>query len=122
MLTYRGKEAIGRDLTDLEGSFVRKPSSSTGGGTLPPRRPSPAQELEADRLSAEIVGPATAAQAVRQTLALDPAWRVFLDRYVAPGEDADCRPRDLFDGFRRFVGNPERQRQLAEVRANLPDE
>jgi hypothetical protein len=46
---------------------------------------------------------------------------MFLDGYVAPGEGVGYRPRDLFDGFRRFVGDPERQGQLAEVRANLPD-
>ena len=79
------------------------------------------QELEADRISAELVGAATAAEALRQTEALDPAWRVFLDGYVAAGQDVGYRPRDLYDGFRRFVNDPERQRQLAEVRADLPD-
>ena len=121
-LTYRGKEAIGRVLTNLDGNFVRKPLELYGRLYLAVSQTvNRRQELEADRLSAELVGPATAGEALRQTEALDAAWRVFLDRYVAPGEDVGCRPRDLFDGFRRFVGNPERQRQLAEVRANWED-
>ena len=121
-LTYRGKEAIGRVLTDLEGSFVRTPLELYGRLYLAVSQTvNRRQELEADRLSAELVGSATAAEALQQSDALDPAWRLFLDRYVAPGEDVGCRPRDLFDGFRRFVADPERQRQLAEVRANLQD-
>jgi Zn-dependent protease with chaperone function len=121
-VTYRGKEAIGRVLTNLEGNFVRKPFElyerlyRAVSQTVNRR-----QELEADRRSAELVGPITAAEALLQTEALDPAWHAFLDGYVAPGEGVGYRPRDLFDGFRRFVNDPERQRELAEVRANLPD-
>ena len=108
-LTYRGKEAIGRVLTNVEGSFVRKLLELYGRLYLAVSQTvNRRQELEADRLSAELAGPATAAEALQQTEALDPAWRVFLDRYVAPGEDVGCRPRDLFYGFRRFVADPER--------------
>jgi Zn-dependent protease with chaperone function len=121
-LTYRGKEAIGRVLNDLEGSFVRRPLELYARLYLAVshyvnRR----QEFEADRLGAELVGPATAAEALRQTEALEPAWRLFVERYVAPGWDVGRRPRDFFDGFRRFVADPERQRQLAEVRVNWED-
>jgi len=121
-LTYRGKEAIGRVLSNLEGNPVRKPFELYERLYLAVSQTvNRRQELEADRLSAELVGPVTAAEALRQTEALDPGWNVFLDGYVGPGVGVGCRPRDLFDGFRRFVADPERQGQLAEVRANLPD-
>lgn len=121
-LTYRGTEAIERVLTNLEGNIVRIPLELYGrlyraASQTVNRR----QELEADRLSAELVGPATAAAALQELDALDPAWRFFLDEYVAPGEGVGSRPRDLFDGFRCFVGDPDRQRQLGQVRANWQD-
>jgi Zn-dependent protease with chaperone function len=121
-LAYRGKEAIVRVLTDLEGSFVRRPLELYGRLYLAVSQAvNRRQEFEADRLGAELVGAATAAEALQQSEALDPAWHLFLDRYVAPGADVGCRPRDVFDGFRRFVDDPERQRQLAEVRENWQD-
>jgi Zn-dependent protease with chaperone function len=121
-LTYRGKEAIGRVLNDLEDSFVRIPLELYARLYLAiSQTVNRRQEFEADRLSAELVGPAVAAEALQQAEALTPAWQFFLDEYVAPGERADCRPRDLFDGFRHFIDDPERQRQLAQVRANLED-
>lgn len=121
-LTYRGKEAIGQVLTELDESFVRIPLRLYArlyfavSQTVNRR-----QEFEADRLSAELVGSATAAEALRQTRALGPAWAFFVEQYVVPGADAGSRPHDLFDGFRRFLADPERQDQLAEVRANLEE-
>ncbi|WP_197040104.1 M48 family metallopeptidase [Mycobacterium sp. URHB0044] len=121
-LTYRGQEAIARVLDDLEDSFARKPLELYGDWYLAiSQAVNRRQEFEADRLSAELVGGATAAEALRQNEVLVLAWRLFLDRYVAPGEDFGCRPRDLFDGFRRFVDDPERRRQLAEAREDLPE-
>ncbi len=116
-LAYRGKEAIARVLDDLEGSFARKPLELYSRLYLAiSQTVNRRQEFEADRLSAELVGAATAAEALRQNEALDPAWHLFLDEYVAAGENVGCRPKDLFDGFRLFIADPERQRQLAEAR------
>lgn len=121
-LTYRGKEAIGRVLNDLEDNLIRIPLELYARLYLAiSQTVNRRQEFEADRLSAELVGPAIAAEALQQAQALTPAWQFFLDEYVVPGERADCRPRDLFDGFRHFIDDPERQRQLAQVRANLEE-
>jgi Zn-dependent protease with chaperone function len=89
-VSYRGKESIGRVLG----------------------------ELEADVLSAELVGPAIATSALEELPPLDAAWAHFLDQYVALGDEVGSRPADLFDGFRRFLADPVRQEQLADVRTN----
>lgn len=55
------------------------------------------QELEADRLSAELVGPGTASEALRRVEPLAAAWQFFLEHYVsqatpsAPGRTASSR-------------------------------
>lgn len=121
-LTYRGGEAIERALTALEDNVVRIPLRWYSRLYLAVSQTvNRRQEFEADRLMAELVGSATAAEALRTTIALDPAWAHFVDQYVAPGADIGARPRDVFDGFRRFLADPERVTQLAEVRANLED-
>jgi Zn-dependent protease with chaperone function len=121
-LTYRGKEAIGQVLTELDDSFVRIPLRLYARLYLVVSQTvNRRQEFEADRLSAELVGSATAAEALRQTTALGPAWAFFVEQYVTPGADVGRRPQDLFDGFRRFLADPERQDQLAKVRTNLEE-
>jgi Zn-dependent protease with chaperone function len=118
-LTYRGKEAIAKVLNELDDSVVCIPLWLYARLYLAVAQTvNRRQELEADRLSAELVGAETAAEALRQSTALDPAWEYFLMLYVNTGMVAGGRPHDLFDGFRCFLAAPERQRQLAEVKAN----
>jgi Zn-dependent protease with chaperone function len=121
-LTYRSKEAIGQVLTELDDSFVRLPLWLYARLYLAVSQTvNRRQEFEADRLSAELVGADTAAEALRQAIALDPAWEYFLELYVNPGAADGKRPHDLFDGFRCFLAAPERERQFAKVKANLPE-
>jgi Zn-dependent protease with chaperone function len=121
-LTYRGREAIGRALTQLDDNLVRIPLRLYSRLYLAVAQTvNRRQEFEADRLSAELVGARTAAEALRQGVALGPAWDFFLEQYVAPAADEGSRPSDLFGGFRCFLADPERQSQVAEFRANLED-
>ena len=121
-LTYRGMEAIAKVLTELDDSVVRIPLWLYARLYLAVAQTvNRRQEFEADQLSAEVVGADTAAEALRQGTALDPAWEYFLMLYVNTGMAEGSRPHDLFDGFRCFLAAPERQRQLAKVKANPED-
>jgi len=123
-VSYRGKESIGRVIGELGAdSLIGKVLSLYGRLYLAVTRSvNRRQELEADVLSAELVGPATAAAALRELPPLEGAWGHFLDAYVALGQEIDARPADLFDGFQQFLADPERQRQMAEIRHNPPEE
>jgi Zn-dependent protease with chaperone function len=119
-LTYRGKESIGRVLGELgPDSFVGKFLGLYGRLFLAVSHSvNRRQELEADVLSAELVGPATASSALRELPPLDAAWSHFLESYVELGDQVGARASDLFDGFGRFLADPTRQGQLAEIRGN----
>lgn len=117
-VTYRGKENIGRVLHELGpdswvGKFLRLYGRLflAASNTVNRR-----QELEADQLSAQLVGPATARSALLELPPLDAAWGFFLDQYVAVGEGLGSRPADLFDGFARFLDDPGRQQQMDAIR------
>jgi len=79
------------------------------------------QNVDADRLSAQLAGRSAALAAVREVAALDRGWHYFLDRYVDLGIEERLRPMAVFDGFERFLAEPARQLQLAEVRSAPPD-
>jgi len=76
------------------------------------------QELEADTLSAALVGSATASSALRELHPLSAAWTFYVDSYADLGSSIGHRPTDLYDGFSRFLASPARQDQLAEMRAD----
>jgi len=119
-VSYRGKESIGRVLGELgPDSMVGKFLGLYGRLFLAVSHSvNRRQELEADVLSAELVGPAIATSALEELPPIDAAWAHFLDQYVALGDEVGSRPADLFDGFRRFLADPVRQEQLADVRTN----
>lgn len=119
-LTYRGKESIGRVIGELgPDSLVGRFLGLYGRlFLLVSHSVNRRQELEADVLSAELVGPATASAALRELPPLDAAWDHYLDSYVGLGDAIGARPVGLFDGFGRFLADPTRQEQLAEIRAN----
>jgi Zn-dependent protease with chaperone function len=101
-LTYRGAEAIQGTLVNLEDNLIHKPLELYGcmywavSQTVNRR-----QELEADRLSGELVGPGVAAAALQQAEVLDPAWREFVDSYVAPAWTPGSGPETCSADFGR---------------------
>ncbi|HSX69278.1 M48 family metallopeptidase [Nocardioides sp.] len=121
-ITYRGQEAIARVLTGLGDSWTAKLFSLYArlyyavSHTVSRR-----QELEADRLSAALVGSDIAAGALRELRPIDSAWGFYLDAYADLGSAVGHRPTDLYEGFAAFLASPTRQEQLAEVRADASE-
>lgn len=77
------------------------------------------QVLDADELAVRLAGRNPARAALRESVALDRAWRTFRERYGDLGADHGRRPLAVFDGFQRFLAEPTRQLQLIEVRNGL---
>ena len=75
------------------------------------------QILAADRLSAQAVGRDNAVAALAELGPLTTAWTYFLTTYADLGVDLGLRPDDLFGGFRDFLADPDRRRQLEGLRA-----
>jgi Zn-dependent protease with chaperone function len=121
-LTYRG-------MTTMEETIVRVGPHSLAGWLLRgyamvyalvaasvQRR----QEVEADRASARIVGPATAASALRELPALAAAWGFYLENYVGWGLDSGTAPRDVLGNFPHLL--VARSAKLARIRTDgMPD-
>ncbi|RIV39247.1 LysM peptidoglycan-binding domain-containing protein [Micromonospora radicis] len=76
------------------------------------------QELEADARAAEMVGPAEAAEALREVHALGQAWRGFTGMFVQPVQRLGFVPADLFGTFATMVDDPQVRQRLAELRRN----
>ena len=121
-VSYRGKESIRRVIGEFGAdSWIGKALTLYGRLYLAVSHSvNRRQELEADLLSAELVGPATAASALQELAPLDAAWTHFLDSYVGLGREIDARPTDLFEGFGQFLADPTRQSQMSEIRQNPP--
>jgi Zn-dependent protease with chaperone function len=77
-----------------------------------------AQEYAADRVAAQIAGPANAIAALGELQAIDMAFDFYLDRYLAPGLELGLMPPppELFGGFAALLAEPTRQAELDEVR------
>lgn len=116
-LVYRSREAIGRTLDRLQdhpvvSALFRLYARFYVAVTAATSR---AQEIEADRLSVSVAGPATATRALLAIEPLAAAWSYFLETYALAGREDGLRPTDLFGGFELFLHDPERQRQIAEL-------
>ncbi len=117
-ITYRGQESISRVISDLG------PDSLTGQAFKLYARLYFAvshtvnrhQELEADQLSAVLVGSETSSSALRELGPLDAAWNFYLETYADLGSQVGHRPTDLYEGFAAFLASPVRQGQLDEAR------
>lgn len=117
-ITYRGQESLVRVINDLG------PDSLTGQAFKLYARLYFAvshtvnrhQELEADQLSAALVGSETSSAALRELSPLDGAWNFYLDAYADLGSQVGHRPTDLYDGFAAFLASPVRQEQLDQAR------
>jgi len=113
---YRGREIIGRvaDRVGEESVFGRI-VGRFGRAYLAVSSPiTRSQELEADRLSADISGNDAAAAGLSELAVLNRAWAAFVDGYAGPAAAVGRRPEDLFAGFTSFLEDPGRRAQLAE--------
>jgi Zn-dependent protease with chaperone function len=79
-----------------------------------------AQEYAADRVAAQIAGPANVTAALADLRAIDTAFDFYLDRYLAPGLQLGLMPPppELFGGFAALLAEPGRQAELDEVLRN----
>ena len=123
-VVYRGREAIVRVVHRVgPGSLVGR--IFTAYGRLYVRVShgvNRRQELEADQLSARLVGPGTAAAALREVGVIAAAWSFFVDNYAGLGQATGRRPVGLLHGFVTMVRDPERQKQLLSVRQEPPSD
>lgn len=80
------------------------------------------QELAADLAAARIAGRDHTADALRQVRALEVAYSYYTAHYMGTGWDAGLMPltEEIYGGFRSFLSSAERQRELGEIRDNLP--
>jgi Zn-dependent protease with chaperone function len=104
-VAYRGRRVLGRVVPRIS---RRNPAGPLlrAYGELYRRVDAPfsrAQEQLADRVAAEVAGPAAAAAVLRDLPALQAAQRLFHAEYVGPGWQAGHVPEDLFGGFLRVL-------------------
>ena len=78
------------------------------------------QELEADELSVQAAGRATAQSALRELPIIDAAWGFYETRYIDPGWEAGYAPlpADFFGGFTRLLAA--RTDELGALRLEAP--
>ncbi|HSN90973.1 MAG TPA: M48 family metalloprotease [Anaeromyxobacteraceae bacterium] len=115
-LVYRTRAAIGRVLESLEDGWLSKPFAWYGKLFLAVSHGvSRQQELLADRAGVEVAG----REAHVTGLEREARGAVLFDRFwaqeVVPLLDRGFRPDDLYQGFRGFAAEAERQGQLARL-------
>ena len=81
-----------------------------------------AQEYEADRIAAQVVGGAELASALRRVYVLSAAWSDFRNRFLRPMRGVRCAPDDPFDAFGRMLTDPGYQAALREWAASPPQQ
>ncbi len=120
-IAYRGQVTLGQIVGRLgQESLTGLVFRAYGGLYLRlTRSVSRRQELEADGWSHRIAGRSASAQAMREIPALDALWMHFLDEYAFRIEGV--RPDDLLGGFGNLLVSPQRQREMAEIRRDLPE-
>lgn len=123
-VSYRGLEAIRRMIANLgPDSWVGRLFRLYGRLYLAVSHSvNRRQELEADRFSAEVAGRQSAIAAMRELPVIAQAWAFFIEAYASLGQVRGQRPEAMLAGFQQLYGHPERQGQLAQVRASEPDE
>lgn len=120
-LTYRGRQAIGATVEQLEGNLVGIVLKQYAKlylvvGAAVNRR----QELEADQLSVQVAGRATAQSALREIPLADAAWNFYLGSYVDMGWETGYAPtaEAFFGGFGELLVG--RADELETMRADAP--
>ncbi|MGW2815808.1 M48 family metalloprotease [Streptomyces sp. NPDC001415] len=82
------------------------------------------QEIAADLAAARTAGRDTTAGALREIPVLHSAFGFYVERYACVGWDAALLPPvgEFYGGFRHLLADPGREHELAELRAELPEE
>ena len=116
-IIHRGKRIIGRVLETVgEDSRVGRVVGRYGRAYMAVADPVIRRhELDADRLSANLVGNGATSAALREVAVLSKAWDAFVDGYLMPAAAVHRRPEDVFESFAQFLDHPTRRAQLAEV-------
>ncbi|MED7926307.1 M48 family metallopeptidase [Nonomuraea sp. LP-02] len=79
------------------------------------------QELEADQLAVAIGGRQAMAGALTKLHATVLGWDIYVNGYLSLAGAGGGRPTAVFGGFQRMMSDPERQAQIAKLRAE-PEE
>ncbi|MEI7058552.1 M48 family metallopeptidase [Nocardioides sp. CCNWLW239] len=120
-LLHRSRLAIAEVAAGLSNPLVKRPFRTYARAFFALTRPlAHAHELDADRLSAKIAGPRTAATTLRTLPALDAAWHIYLEQYVEAGTHYGLRPTRFFDNFTHLMSDPARLEELARISAAPP--
>ncbi|MFD4325268.1 M48 family metallopeptidase [Nocardioides sp. NPDC058538] len=121
-LIHRSRLAIAEVAAGLSNPLVKRPFRTYARLFFSLTRPlAHAHEIDADRLSATVAGPRTAATALRTLPALDAAWHIYLEQYVEAGTHYGLRPTRFFDNFTNLMSDPERLEELARISAAPPE-
>lgn len=117
-LIHRSRLAIAEVAAGLSNPLVKRPFRTYARLFFSLTRPlAHAHEIDADRLSATVAGPLTAATTLRTLPALDAAWHIYLEQYVEAGTHYGLRPTRFFDNFTNLMSDPERLEELARISA-----
>lgn len=81
-----------------------------------------AQEYAADRISARVAGPENTVDALAEMPVLDAAYGFYLRRFVTAGLSDGLLPHPelALAGFAELLADPDRGKELAEIRENPP--
>lgn len=121
-LIHRSRLAIAEVAAGLSNPLVKRPFRTYARMFFALTRPlARAHEIDADRLSAQVAGPRTAAVTLRTLPALDAAWRIYLEQYVEAGTHYGLRPTRFFDNFTNLMSDPERLEELSRISAAPPE-
>jgi len=121
-LIHRSRLAIAEVAASLSNPLVKRPFRTYARLFFSLTRPlAHAHEIDADRLSATVAGPRTAATTLRTLPALDAAWHIYLEQYVEAGTHYGLRPTRFFDNFTNLMSDPERLEELARISAAPPE-
>lgn len=121
-LIHRSRLAIAEVAAGLSNPLVKRPFRTYARIFFSLTRPlAHAHEIDADRLSAQVAGPRTAAITLRTLPALDAAWRIYLEQYVEAGTHYGLRPTRFFDNFTNLMSDPERLEDLGRISAAPPE-
>ncbi|WP_328531889.1 M48 family metallopeptidase [Nocardioides sp. NBC_00368] len=121
-LIHRSRLAIAEVAAGLSNPLVKRPFRTYARLFFALTRPlAHAHEIDADRLSAQVAGPRTAAVTLRTLPALDAAWHIYLEQYVEAGTHYGLRPTRFFDNFTNLMSDPERLEELSRISAAPPE-
>ena len=119
---HRSRLAIAEVAAGLSNPLVKRPFRTYARLFFSLTRPlARDHEIDADRLSATVAGPRTAATTLRTLPALDAAWHIYLEQYVEAGTHYGLRPTRFFDNFTNLMSDPERLEELARISSAPPE-